>query len=120
MKKLILFGTRHYTPPKVTKEIRDTLNTILDRFTPQVVLEEWSTILGQSAASEIASARNVPWTNIGTPFTKELKSYGIEEALDFPSSANIQRYGPLASQEKREKLMCENIAGAMSTYKMGC
>lgn len=119
MKKLILFGTRHYTPTKVPKGIQDTLNTILDKFAPQVVLEEWSEILGQSAASEIASAHHVSWKNIGTPQRPELKSFGIEGALDFPESANIQRYGPLASQEKRENLMCDNIIAAMSAYETG-
>lgn len=116
MKKLILFGTRHYTPEEIPANIRDTLNTILDEFTPQVVLEEWSEIRGQSGASVVAAAHGVTWKSIGTPPTEELKSYGAEEALDFPSSADIHRYGPLPIQEKREKLMCENIATAMSAY----
>jgi hypothetical protein len=53
------------------------------------------------------------------PPTPELKPYGNDAALDFPNSANIQRYGPLASQETREKLMCANIATAMSLYQTG-
>jgi hypothetical protein len=117
VKKLILFGTRHYRPTNIPDPIREALNTLFSEFTPQVVLEEWSEILGQSTASVLASGQNLTWKSIGTPQTQEFKSYGNDAALDFPQSANIQRYGPLPIHEKREKLMCENVAAAMSAYE---
>jgi hypothetical protein len=117
MKKLVLFGTRHYEAANLPESIRNTLNVIITEFIPQVVLEEWSVIRGQSGASVAAAAHGVTWKSIGTPPTPELESYGNEEALDHPMSANIQRYGPLASQETREKLLCKNIATAVSAYQ---
>ena len=67
----------------------------------------------------MAAGHGVTWKSIGTPPTPELESYGNEEALDQPMSANIQRYGPLNSQEKREKLLSKNIVNIMSAYEIG-
>ena len=119
MKKLILFGTRHYDATNLPESIRNTLNVIITEFTPEVVLEEWSVVRSQSGASAVAQGRDVSWKSIGTPPTPELESYGNDEALDHPMSANIQRYGPLNSQEKREKLLSKNIVNAMSAYETG-
>ena len=119
MKKLILFGTRHYEATDLPESIRNTLNVIITKFIPQVVLEEWSVMRGQSGAWAVAAAHEVTWKSIGTHPTPELTPYGNDAALDFPNSANIQRYGPLLSQERRENLMCTNIATAMSLYETG-
>jgi hypothetical protein len=67
MKKLVLFGTRHYEPLNLPESIRNALNAIINKFTPRVVLEEWSVIRGQSGASIMASTHGVAWKSIGTP-----------------------------------------------------
>jgi hypothetical protein len=118
VKKLILFGTRHHDEKNMPSQIRDALTVIIDKYTPQIVLEEWAESRGNSGAAAVCKDKGgLMWKSIGTPNTPEFTSYGLTYALDFPSSANIQRYGPISVQENREKLMCENITAAMASIE---
>lgn len=115
-KKLTLFGTRHYIATEVPAESQNALEVIIDKRRPQIVLEEWSEAQKrESAAAHICKTKALFWKSIGTPPREEFRTYGLSDALDFPDSANIQRYGPILIQEKREKVMQENIVRSMAS-----
>lgn len=116
-KKLTLFGTRHYATTEVPAEIRNALEAIIEESRPQIVLEEWSeTQTHESVAANLCKTIGLPWKSIGTPPTDEFRTYGFSDALDFPSAANIHRYGPILIQEKRERAMIENIVRSMAPF----
>jgi len=115
-KRLILFGTRHHTVKKIPPEVRQALEFVVDRCHPERVLEEWSTTqMEPSAASEISKLRQVPWRSVGTPPDAKYSTHDHTWALDFPTGANISRYGPIEVQEMREELMCMNIKQEMDS-----
>jgi len=118
VKKLVLFGTRHHDEKRMPAQIRDALSVIIDKCAPQIVLEEWAESRGKSGAAAVCEKTGgLIWKSIGTPATQEFTTYDHTYALDFPSSANTQRYGPIPVQEKREKVMYENITAAMSSME---
>lgn len=118
-KKLTLFGTRHYAATEVPIEIQNALVAIIEKRRPQVVLEEWSEAQKrESAAANLCNAIGLLWKSIGTPATEEFRTYGPSDALDFPSAANIQQYGPILVQEKRERAMTENIVRSMASFDL--
>ncbi len=98
-------------------EIRNALEAIIEESRPQIVLEEWSAAQKrESAAAHICKTKGLFWESIGTPPSDEFRTYGLSDALDFPDGANIQRYGPILIQEKREKAMQENIVRSMASF----
>lgn len=119
-KTLVLFGTRHYRENDIPPEIRNALALIIDQYEPQIVLEEWSeSEKRESGASAVCRDKNARWESIGTPASEEFETYNSTSALDFPSAADVFPYGPIINQERREKVMCENIARSMSSYQVG-
>jgi hypothetical protein len=117
MKKLGIFGTRHYTHKRLPDDIRAAMEMVVDEHAPTIGLEEWSTKqIEVSGFKVVCDAKGVPWASIGTPPTADLATYVYTDALDFPSGANIQRYGPFEIQEKREHLMRTSIIDAMSSH----
>lgn len=113
-KRLILFGTRHWRKSDIPPVIRAAFESLIRKFHPDVALEEWS--ITQTEKSGLADLCDsvLPWESIGTPPEPEFKTYDRNDAADFPT-AEVPRYGPLAIQEMREKVMCENILQAMSS-----
>ena len=117
MKKLYLLGTRHYLPTNIPADIQSAVNTIIEKCHPQAVLEEWTySKAHESARANICKPKLLPWRNIGTPDSEEFRTYGETHALDFPTGANIQRYGPILNQIRREDAMRANIVAAMSSF----
>jgi hypothetical protein len=91
---------------------------LIDKSQPDVALEEWSTT--QTETSLLAAVCDsmtppLPWETIGTPPEPKFKTYDHTEAADFPTSADVIRYGPLPTQEIREEAMREGIVRAMSS-----
>jgi hypothetical protein len=118
MKRLILFGTRHYTISNVPTQVANALERTIDKLKPNVILEEWSkSQTKESATSAIGRGRNLCWYDIGTPEDGEFATYRINSALDFPGIPTIYRYGPIDAQNKREDMMRANITGYMSSYE---
>jgi hypothetical protein len=116
-KRLAIFGTRHYTEKRLPSDIRAAMEMVVEEHSPTIGLEEWSTNQIESSGFKVlCDAKSILWASIGTPPTDDLGTYSYTQALDFPSGANIQRYGPFEVQEKREHLMCANIIGAMSSH----
>jgi len=117
-KQLTIFGTRHYTEKIIPSEIRMAMELIVDKSSPTIGLEEWSTKqVERSGFGVVCESKKILWTSIGTPPTDQLKTYDYTYALDFPMGANIQQHGPIGVQEQREQLMCANIVGAMSSHE---
>lgn len=116
MNRLTLFGTKHHEASKAPPYMQGAIDLLIDKFKPDVILEEWSSTRPQSLADAVAKSRGIPWEDIGTPSTDEFETYNETYALDFPMGpANLRRHGPLDVQEKREAAMCKNIQTAMST-----
>lgn len=116
-KKLAIFGTRHYTEKRLPNEIREAMELIVDKHSPTIGLEEWSVNqVEPSGFMTVCHTKGIPWASVGTPPTQDLATYPHTSALDFPTGANIQRYGPFEVQEKREQLICTNIIAAMSSH----
>jgi hypothetical protein len=119
-KHIVLFGTGHWKNVDIPPDIRGSLVVLIDKFCPDVALEEWSITQDVgSGASLVCASKNIPWENIGTPPVEKFCTYGHDAAADFPGPANVIRYGPLAAQEMREEFMCENIRTAMGSHQSG-
>jgi len=117
-KRLDVFGTRHYTDKSLPPEIRAAMELILDKHSPTIGLEEWSvTRPVPSGFKTVCEAKGIPWTDIGTPPTKEFTTHDVTLALDYLDGADIRQYGPLDIQEKREHLMQAKIIDAMSSHE---
>jgi hypothetical protein len=115
-KQLILFGTRHWTTSNIPREIRESLKVLIEKFEPDVALEEWSsTQTEKSGLADVCDSMTLPWETIGTPPKPIFKTCDHTEAADFPTSANVIRYGPFPTQEMREEVMCQNVVCAMSS-----
>jgi len=114
-KRLVLFGTRHYSHNRMPREISEALASVIEKFHPQLILEEWSTTKAQSAASAIADSKNLRWENIGTSALEEFWTYPSSGSDDFP--IGVVRYGPVLNQDRREGAMCDKIAGAMASVE---
>jgi len=94
------------------------MELILDKSSATIGLEEWSIRqVERSGFDVICESKKILWVSIGTPPTDQLRTYDHTYALDFPMGANIQRHGPFGVQEQRERLMCANIVGAMSSHE---
>ena len=119
-KKLVIFGTRHWKKSDMPIEIKNALELIVAKVKPGIVLEEWSmTQLEASGAATVSDSLGIPWRSIGTPNEPGLATFGFERALDFPNSANIAQYGPFDVQEKRERIMRDNIVQEMAGSQNG-
>jgi len=115
-KRLILFGTRHWKISDIPREIRTSLEVLIRAFSPDIALEEWSTTQTEkSGLADVCGSMDLPWDSIGTPPEPKFRTYDYAEAADFPKSADVTQYGPLATQEMREEAMCGNIVRAMSS-----
>ncbi len=65
-KRVVLFGTRHYTASNIPAEIRNSLAVIIDEFRPDIALEEWSVVqVETSGAAVLCASKNVSWESIG-------------------------------------------------------
>ena len=119
-KSLTIFGTRHWKKSDMPVEIKNALELIIAKAQPDVVLEEWSvTQIEASGAAAVSGALGIPWRNIGTNDDAELATFGYHRALDFPRSANVGEYGPFDVQEKRERIMRDNIVREMVASQNG-
>jgi hypothetical protein len=119
-KSLTIFGTRHWKKSDMPIEIKNALGLIIADVQPDVVLEEWSLTQPEaSGAAAVSDSLGIPSRSIGTPNEPGLATFGFERALDFPSSANIAQYGPFDAQEKRERIMWDNIVREMATSRSG-
>jgi hypothetical protein len=119
-KKLVIFGTRHWKKRDMPIEIKNALELIIAEVQPEVVLEEWTvTQPEESGAAAVSDSLGIPWRSIGTTDDAEFATFGYHRALDFPSSANIGEYGPFDVQEKRERIMRDNIVREMAASQKG-
>jgi hypothetical protein len=119
-KQLILFGSRHWRMSDIPHEIQESLRVLINKFQPDVALEEWSTTQTEkSGLAAVCDSMTLPWETIGTPPEPKFRTCDHTEAADFPASANVIQYGPLPTQEMREEAMCENIVRAMSSCNVG-
>jgi hypothetical protein len=119
-KNLTIFGTRHWKKSKMPIEIKNALELIIADVQPDVILEEWSLTQPEaSGAATVSGALGIPWRSIGTTDDAEFATFGNHRALDFPSSANIGEYGPFDVQEKRERVMRDNIVREMAASQNG-
>ena len=118
-KNLTIFGTRHWQAHEIPPSASEVLKYIVAFVRPDVGLEEWSPAEFKKESAFKAhcdtASPQVPWKNIGTPATAELKTF--HERLGY--HPHICEYGPLDVQARREILMCENIHNAMSTFESG-
>ncbi len=101
-------------------EIKNALELIIAKTQPEVVLEEWSvTQLEPTGAAAVSEALGKPWRSIGTADESQFGTFGPSSAVDFPTSANINRYGPFDAQERRECAMREKVIREIANFRTG-
>ncbi len=118
-KRLILFGTRHWRVSDIPPGIRHSLAVLIRKFQPDVALEEWSATHTEiSGLADVCTSMGICWHNIGPPRNQEFVTFDHSEAADFPASVDVNRYGPVPTQEMREEAMCTSIVSAMSSHNV--
>jgi hypothetical protein len=131
MKKIVILATVHQyqvVGHHRNPELEERLEYLKSRLAADVVMEEWSDKLGQSAAKAFAAKLGLHWANIGPPEEEKFRTYtgpinfpGHDGTLQPPDwhAPGIYEYGPFEKQEDREKKMAENIQAVMEGHKTG-
>jgi hypothetical protein len=120
--QILLLGTFHEIQEKDfenTGEFRRTLLYLTKRYGVSTVMEEWTTIKGETVGSRLAREFQLEWKNVGTPPTEELKTGGVLfDPIEQPPMV-IDSYGPVDVQTYREHQMVDEVQRTMSGRKVG-
>jgi hypothetical protein len=130
MKTIVILGTSHLADqPSVNQRVADLgrcLGHLSCKFSAQVVLEEWSSNRGKSAAESFAEKSRLRWVNVGTPDDSKYRTYtgpinfpGHDGTLQPPDQGapRMDEYGPIENQEARQELIAKNVGAQMENYE---
>jgi hypothetical protein len=120
--KIVLMGTTHEVQEndyQGTHEFKKVLVYLCRKFPVRVIMEEWTERKGDTVGKRLASEQNLEWVNVGTPSTRELKTFDpwFDPSEDPPMLIN--RYGPADIQTRREGLMLDAMQAAMRNRETG-
>jgi hypothetical protein len=108
-------------------ELEDRLRYLREKFSFEIILEEWSKNQSPSFAADYANKLHLKWQDIGTSKEEQFSTYtnpinhpGHDGTLDSdPDAPELSEYGPYERQENREKQMLKNIQEKMGNHEVG-
>ena len=102
-----------------TEKFKRVLAYLSIHFGVQIIMEEWTSLKGDTVAKRLAAERKIDWRNIVTPSTAEMKTAARLVDIWQGSMIFISRYGPVDAQTRRECSMLEEIRTAMNGKEIG-
>ena len=124
-KQVIALGTYHEAQRighELNSKFAAVVSLVSESHGAQILLEEWWYHADQSFASTLATS-GLEWKNVGTPeetrFETSVGGLNCHPPTYDPTKPNLQEYGPLDAQERRESYMIERIGVFMEPYEVG-